>query len=72
MTLGGVADRRDGYAAIQRNLNRLVKGAEGNLVKFNKRKCKVLHLQRNNPVYQYTLGLTNCKVALQRRTCCGG
>ena len=28
-------------------------------MKFNKGKCQVLHLRRNNPMHQYTLG-TNC------------
>jgi len=27
-------------------------------MKFNKRKHKVLHLARNNPMYQYMLGTT--------------
>ncbi|KAK4828607.1 hypothetical protein QYF61_000059 [Mycteria americana] len=41
-----------GHAAIQRNLGRLEKWADRNLMKFNKGKCKVLHLGRSNPMYQ--------------------
>lgn len=36
------------FGAIQRNLGRLEKWLDGNLMKFNKRDCKFLHLGRNN------------------------
>ena len=46
----------DGYPVLQRDLDRLEKRAEGIFRKFNKRKCKVLQLQINDPMHQYMLG----------------
>ncbi|KAK4828695.1 hypothetical protein QYF61_000533 [Mycteria americana] len=55
--LGGLADTPEGCAAIETDLNRLEKWADTNLMKFKKEKCKVLHLERNNPMaHVYTGG----------------
>ncbi|KAK4829514.1 hypothetical protein QYF61_005153 [Mycteria americana] len=54
--LAEVADTPEGRASIQNDLDKPEKGADKNLMKFNKGKCKVLHVGRNNPSHQYMLG----------------
>jgi len=48
-----VADRHESHAAIQRDFSSWRKGI---LVKFNNEKCKILHLERDNPRHQGMLG----------------
>ena len=55
--LGGVVHTLAGCAAIQYDLDRLESWVERNLMKFNKGKCWVLHLGRNNLMHQYRLGV---------------
>ena len=50
--LEGGFDTTDSCSVIQRNLNRLEKWANRNLMKFSKEKCLVLPLGRNKTMHQ--------------------
>ncbi|GAB0175906.1 mitochondrial enolase superfamily member 1 [Grus japonensis] len=53
--LCGVVDTLEGRDAIQRNLDRLERWGRANCMKFNKAKCKVLHMGQRNPKHNYRL-----------------
>ncbi|KAJ7413829.1 rna-directed dna polymerase from mobile element jockey-like [Willisornis vidua] len=42
--------------AMQSHLDRLERGVHVNLMKFNKVKCKILHLGQDNPKHRYKVG----------------
>jgi len=54
---GGMADTPGRCAAIQRDLDRVVKWSDRNLMKLNQGNCQVLHLAGRTPCISTVWGL---------------
>ncbi|KAJ7413641.1 hypothetical protein WISP_89210 [Willisornis vidua] len=57
--LCGAVDTPEGWDAIQRDLDKLKRWAHGNIVMFNRAKCKVLHPSWGKPWCESRLGNEN-------------
>ena len=56
--LDGRANNQEDRKKIQNDLDRLEHWAENNRMKFNRDKCKVLHLGKRNQTHSYKMGHT--------------
>lgn len=63
MKPGGVVDRPDACAAVQRDADKLENCTDKNLLK----KCQILHLGRNKPSHQDKLGPAQLESSLAER-----
>ena len=66
--LCGVVNTLEGRDAIQKDLDRLERWARANRMKFNKAKCKVLHVGQAIPSTNAGSTENGLRAALRRRT----
>jgi len=66
--LSGVVNMPEGWAATERDLDKLKKWARVSLMRFNKAKRRVPHLGQGNPGINAGWGMQGLSSALTRRT----
>lgn len=58
----GASDSAEGLDVIPRDLDSLEEWALVSLIKYNKVKCKIMHLGQGNPLSVQTWGIESCPV----------
>jgi len=66
--LGGMTDMPEGHSAFQRDLNRLEKWADRNLMKFSKEKFKACMWEGTVPCTNICQGPLSWKATWQKKT----
>lgn len=64
---GGTVNALKGRA-LKTDLNRLEEWVDGSFLRFNKGKCKVLHLLRNNALQPHRLGSSWLESSFEGKT----
>ena len=62
-------ETKEDQLRLQRTIDNFVKWTDTWLVKFNSEKCKIMHLGKDNPKYEYSIIENGIKTKLTETTC---